>query len=63
VLAIRSLLSYNEIKFGRFPINLHSDPAYESNRIFTRQEVFGMLVGAKTPGDTAIISFIVQSGS
>jgi integrase len=60
-MAIRSFLSYNEIRFGRFPFSMHAEPEYESNRIFTRQEVFRMLVGARTPRDKAIISFVVQS--
>jgi integrase len=60
-MAIRSFLSYNEIRFGRFPFSMHCETEYESNRIFTRQEVFRMLVGARTPRDKAIISFVVQS--
>src|SRR5260370_13203405 len=60
-MAIRSFLSYNEIRFGKFPFSLHCETEYESNRIFTRQEVFRMLVGARTPRDKAIISFVVQS--
>jgi integrase len=60
-MAIRSFLSYNEIKFGRFPFGTKVDAEYESRRIFTRQEVFRLLVGARTPRDKALISFIVQS--
>src|SRR5260370_12330333 len=61
-MAIRSFLSYNEIRFGKFPFSMHCETEYESSRIFTRQEVFRMLVGARTPRDKAIISFVVQSG-
>src|SRR5260370_21543862 len=60
-MAIRSFLSYNEIRFGKFPFSMHCETEYESGRIFTRQEVFRMLVGARTPRDKAIISFVVQS--
>jgi integrase len=62
VIAIRAFLSYNEVRFGKLPISLRADTEYESNRIFTRQEVFRMLVGARSPRDKAIISFVVQSG-
>jgi integrase len=60
-MAIRSFLSYNEIRFGKFPFSMHVDTEYESRRIFTRQEVFRMLVGARTPRDKALISFVLQS--
>ncbi len=60
-MAIRSFLSYNEIRFGKFPFSMHGDSEYESRRIFTRQEVFRMLVGARTPRDKALISFVLQS--
>ena len=61
VTAVRSFLSYNEIRFGKLPINTRGDTEYESNRIFTRQEVFRMLIGARSPRDKAIISFVLQS--
>lgn len=60
-MAIRAFLSYNEIHFGRFPFGAHVESEHESRRIFTRQEVFGMLVGARTPRDKALISFTLQS--
>src|SRR5712692_1167694 len=60
-MAIRSFLSYNEIRFGKFPFSMHVDTEYESRRIFTRQEVFRMLVGARTPRDKALLSFVFQS--
>ena len=59
---IRSFLSYNEIKFAKFPISIRSDSQYESRRIFAPSEVFRMLFGARTPRDKALISFLVQSG-
>jgi integrase len=61
LVSIRSFLSYNEIRFGRFPVNLRNETQYESRRIFTRPEIFRMLVGAGTPRDKALISFVVQS--
>jgi integrase len=60
-MAIRSFLGYNEIRFGKFPFSTHVDTEYESRRIFARQEVFRMLVGARTPRDKALISFVLQS--
>lgn len=60
-LSVRSFLNYNEIRFGRFPFTYHTDPIYETRRIFTRAEVFRMLLGARTPRDKALISFIIQS--
>jgi integrase len=60
-MAIRSFLSYNEIRFGKFPFSMHVDTEYETHRIFTRQEVFRMLVGARTPRDKALLSFVLQS--
>jgi integrase len=62
IFAIRSFLSYNEIMFGKFPKIRKDETQYETNRIFTRPEVFRMLVGARTPRDKAIISFVAQSG-
>jgi integrase len=41
---------------------VRSDSQYEGRRIFTRQEVFKMLVGARTPRDKALLSFLLQSG-
>src|SRR5438552_905885 len=37
-------------------------PLGKSRRIFTYSEVFRMLVGARTPRNRAIISFVLQSG-
>lgn len=59
--AVRSFLYYNEIKLGRFPI-ARAAAQYEGNRIFTYSEVFRMLVGARTPRNRALLSFILQSG-
>jgi integrase len=61
-MAIRSFFCHNEIRFGRFPPGLRGETQYESTRIFSRSEIFGLLVGARTPRDKAIISFLVQSG-
>jgi len=62
VTAVRSFLSYNEIRFGKLRINIRGDTEYESNRIFTRQEIFRMLIGARSPREKALISFVIQSG-
>ena len=62
IATISSFLSYNEITFGRFLLIRHGAAQYESRRIFTYSEVFRMLVGARTPRNRAIISFVLQSG-
>lgn len=61
LVTIKSFLCYNEIKFARFP-RIGNAPQYESKRIFTHSEVFRMLVGARTPRNRALISFVLQSG-
>ena len=61
-MTIRSFLHYNELDFGKFPLGVRYDSQYESRRIFGRQEVFRMLVGARNPRHRALISFVLQSG-
>ena len=59
---VRSFLGYNEITFGRLPFVVNATAQFESRRIFTHSEVFRMLVGARTPRNRALISFVLQSG-
>src|SRR5260370_32339312 len=59
-MAVRSFLNYNEIRFGRFAIAVHADSQYESRRIFTRDEVFRILFGVRSPSDNALISFVLH---
>jgi integrase len=61
-MSIRSFFCYNDIRFGRFAPGFRGETQYESQRIFERSEVFRMLLGARTPRDKAIVSFVAQSG-
>ncbi len=61
-MAIRSFFNHNEIRFGRFAPGFRGATEYESQRIFERSELFRTLLGAGTPRDKAIVSFVVQSG-